>query len=113
MKHTLIATLIAVSPVLPAASFAADDHAGHQMVQTPAAADGQMADGLVKKVDKSASKVTLSHGPLPNLGMPAMTMVYRVKDAGWLDQMKQGDKIRFMAENVSGALTVVHFEIAK
>jgi len=113
MKHTLIATLIAVVPALPVTCFAADDHASHQMVQAPAAADGQMAEGLVKKVDKSASKVTLSHGPLANLGMPAMTMVYRVKDAGWLDQMKVGDKIRFMADNVSGALTVVHFEITK
>jgi Cu/Ag efflux protein CusF len=113
VKHTLIATLFAVSLTLPVASFAADDHASHQMGQAPAAADAQMVEGLVKKVDKSAGKVTLSHGPLVNLDMPAMTMVFRVKDAGWLDQMKAGDKIRFMADNVNGALTVVHFEITK
>jgi len=48
-----------------------------------------------------------------NLNMPAMTMVFRVKEAGWLEQMKAGDKIRFMADNVNGAVTVVHFEPVK
>jgi Cu/Ag efflux protein CusF len=45
--------------------------------------------------------------------MPAMTMVLKVSNVAWLDQMKTGDKIRFMAENVNGAITVVHFEPAK
>lgn len=112
MKLIFVAALIAVSSALPGASFAAGDHGGDQMTQSPAAADAQMIDGLVKKVDTSAGKVTLSHGPLPNLGMPAMTMVFRVKDAVWLDQMKVGDKIRFMADKVNGAFTVVHFEAA-
>ena len=57
--------------------------------------------------------VPLAHGPLTNLEMPAMTMAFKVSNAGWLDQMKTGDKIRFMADNVNGALTVVHFEAAK
>lgn len=112
MKHILIAALIAVTFALPGAIFAAGDPGGHQMAQAPAAADAQMVDGLVKKVDKSAGKLTLSHGPLPALGMPAMTMVFRVKDVAWLDRMKAGDKIRFMADKVNGAYTVVHFEAA-
>ena len=87
---------------------------GHGMaMQATASTEMQMVDGVVKKVDKSAGKVTLSHGPLTNLSMPAMTMVFRVKDANWLDQMKAGDKIRFMADNVNGAVTIVHFEPAK
>lgn len=112
MKHVFITALLAVASALPGASFAASDHGSNQMTQSPAAADEQMIDGLVKKVDKSAGKVTLSHGPLPALGMPAMTMVFRVKEAGWLDQMKAGDKIRFMADKVNGLYTVVHFESA-
>ena len=69
---------------------------------------------VVKKVDKAAGKVTLSHGPLTNLGMNMpMTMAFRVKDATWLDQMKDGDKIRFVAEDINGVLTVVKFEPAK
>ena len=70
-----------------------------------------LADGLVKKIDKANRKVTLSHGPLPN-GMPAMTMIFRVKDAAWLDQMKEGQKIRFATEEIQGELTVVRFEPA-
>jgi len=91
------------------------DHSGHAAMpaHAPAAAAAQMADGLVKKVNKSSGKVTVAHGPMPNLGMQAMTMIYRVKEAAWLDQMKEGDKIRFMADKVSGAYTIVHFEAAK
>lgn len=100
----------AALPTAPAMSSAAHNHGGMAM----AANDAQMVDGLVKKIDKPAGKVTLSHGPLANLGMNMnMTMVFRVKDLAWLDQMKEGDKIRFVADKVNGAFTVVQFEPAK
>ena len=111
MKALFTSTLIALLTLGAAPVQAAGDHAGHGMaMQATASTEMQMVDGVVKKVDKSAGKVTLSHGPLTNLSMPAMTMVFRVKDANWLDQMKAGDKIRFMADNVNGAVTIVHFE---
>lgn len=114
MKALFTSTLIALLTLGAAPVQAAGDHAGHGMaMQATASTEMQMVDGVVKKVDKSAGKVTLSHGPLSNLSMPAMTMVFRVKDANWLDQMKAGDKIRFMADNVNGAVTIVHFEPAK
>ena len=72
-----------------------------------------MTAGLVKKVDKDAGKVTISHGPLDNLGMPKMTMVFRVKDPAMLDRLKEGDKILFVAEKVDGAFTVMSFEPVK
>ena len=53
--------------------------------------------------------MTLSHGPLPN-GMPAMTMMFRVKDPAWLDQLKAGDQILFAADQVNGAMTVVELK---
>jgi len=43
----------------------------------------------------------------------AMTMAFRVQDASWLDQLKVGDKIRFTADSVDGALTVVKYEHVK
>lgn len=114
MKALITSTLIALVTLGAAPVQAAGDHAGHGMaMQATASTEMQMVDGVVKKVDKSVGKVTLSHGPLTNLSMPAMTMVFRVKDAHWLDQMKAGDKIRFMADNVNGAVTIVHFEPAK
>lgn len=85
-----------------------DSHAGHDAMSAKPSADAPLIDGLVKKVDKSSGKVTVSHGPLPN-GMPAMTMVFKVKDMAWLDQMKDGGKIRFAADQINGVMTIVRF----
>ena len=63
-------------------------------------------DAEVRKVDKQAGKVTLKHGPIANLEMPAMTMVFHVKDAAMLDKVKAGDKVRFKAEKIQGNYTV-------
>ena len=105
----LIAFVAAGASLLAAAQTA---HSAHgKAPASPAAAAMPLADGLVKKIDKANRKVTLSHGPLPN-GMPAMTMIFRVKDAAWLDQMKEGQKIRFATEEIQGELTVVRFEPA-
>ena len=62
-----------------------------------------MTDAEVRKVDKDAAKITLKHGELKNLEMPAMTMVFQVKDKSMLDQVKAGDKVRFAADKVGGA----------
>jgi Cu/Ag efflux protein CusF len=72
-----------------------------------------MSDGEVRKVDKEAGKVTLRHGPLANLDMPPMTMVFRVSDPKLLDSVKDGDKVRFHVERVNGAFTVTEIELAK
>jgi Cu(I)/Ag(I) efflux system periplasmic protein CusF len=65
-----------------------------------------LSEGEVKKVDKDAGKLTIKHGPLDNLGMPAMTMVFHVADPAMLDEVAPGDKITFLAEKVGGFLTV-------
>ena len=62
------------------------------------------------KVDTAAGKLTIKHGPLDNLGMDAMTMVFKVKDPAMLSQVKAGDKIDFVAQDVDGALTVVELK---
>jgi Cu(I)/Ag(I) efflux system periplasmic protein CusF len=64
----------------------------------------------VRKVDKDAKKITIKHGPLQKLDMPAMTMVFQVKDPAMLDQVKAGDKIRFDAEKVGGGFVVTKIE---
>lgn len=79
----------------------------------PALADGALIDGEVRKVDKDAKKITIKHGPLQKLDMPAMTMVFQVKDPAMLDQVKAGDKIKFDAERIGGAFTVTKIEPAK
>jgi Cu(I)/Ag(I) efflux system protein CusF len=74
---------------------------------------GQMVDGEVKKVDKEAAKITIRHGELKDLGMPAMTMAFRTKEPAMLDQVKVGDKVKFVAEKVNGAIMLVQLENAK
>ena len=86
------------------------DHAMPQMAQPMASAP--LSEGVVRKVNKSAGKLTIKHGPLVNLDMMPMTMVFRVKDPAMLDQVKAGDNIRFLAESINGALTVVTLEKA-
>lgn len=111
MKAAFISGVTALVLALPMTAQAASDHSQHQMTKTSTPAMA-MVDGVVKKIDKSAAKVTLSHGPLTNLNMPAMTMAFAVKDAGWLKTLKEGAKVRFMAERVDGVFTVVHLEAA-
>ena len=65
-----------------------------------------MSEGEVRKMDKDAQKITIKHGPLKNLDMPPMTMVFRVNDAAMLDAVKKGDKVKFVAENVGGQFVV-------
>ena len=73
----------------------------------------QLTEGEVRKVDKETGKITLKHGPIENLEMPAMTMVFQVKDEAVLDTVKPGDKVRFAAEKVKGNFTVTRIEAVK
>jgi len=75
--------------------------------------DASFAEGEVRKVDKEAGKITLRHGPIANLDMPPMSMVFRAKDPAMLDKVKAGDKVRFKAEKVQGAYTVTEIEPAR
>lgn len=110
--YSIIAVLaIAVSPL---AAFAGGDAITKTTAEVKAASDKTpMTDGEVKKVDKDGGKVTIKHGEIKNLDMPGMTMVFRVKEAAMLDQLKAGDKIKFAADNVNGKLTVTQVEMAK
>ncbi|QYF96179.1 copper-binding protein [Massilia sp. PAMC28688] len=70
------------------------------------------SDGEIKKVDKEAGKITVKHGPLVNLDMPAMTMVFKVKDPAMLEQVKAGDKVKFTVEKINGAFTITALQAA-
>jgi Cu/Ag efflux protein CusF len=109
----LIASLSVIAALAPAIAMAAnhDQHAGHGAMHSNAA-QSELIDGVVKKVDKAGGKLTVSHDALPN-GMPAMTMAFKVKELAWLDQVKSGQKIRFASENINGAMTIVRLELPK
>ena len=74
----------------------------------------QMVDGEVTKVDESAGKITIKHGPMKKFDMgDGMTMVFRAQDPAMLKQVKPGDKIKFEADKVSGQFTVTKIEKTK
>lgn len=104
IRKTLFAAtlMLAFASVVQAQSTAA-------AVATTAAAD-EMSAGEVRKVDKATGKMTIRHGPLKNLGMDAMTMVFRVQDPAMLDQVKAGDRISFVAAQASNQLTVTRLQ---
>lgn len=77
--------------------------------QPVAASQLPLVTGTVEKVDAGASKVTIDHGPIPNLDMDAMTMVFRVQDPALLQGVKAGDKVQFQADRVNGQISVVRF----
>lgn len=78
-----------------------------------ALASPALSDGEIRKVDKDAAKLTIRHGELKELGMPPMTMVFRVQDKAMLSQVAAGDKVRFSVAKIDGALTVTTIESVK
>ena len=113
MKLTLTALAIGTSLAFGMPAWAEASHMEHGRATSPAATNAMLSEGLVKKVDKAQGKITLKHGPLQNMDMPGMTMVFRVQDVGWLDQVQPGDKVRFVADRVNGALTVTKLEMVR
>ena len=105
--RVLLATVLLHGGGIPA-SFASN-----HPVATAAAAAEAVSEGEVRKVDKDAQKITLKHGPIVNLEMPEMTMVFRASDPRFLDGLKSGDRVRFRAEKIDGVFTVVALERLK
>jgi Cu/Ag efflux protein CusF len=67
-------------------------------------------EGEVRRVDARAQTITLKHGEIKNLDMPAMTMAFKVQDPALLAQVKAGDKVRFTADKLGGNYTVLSLE---
>ena len=63
-------------------------------------------EGEVRKLDRAQAKVTLKHGEIRAMDMPAMTMVFRVKDAKMLDGLAEGSKVSFEVEKIDGQFTI-------
>lgn len=99
----------ALAALLGASSLAATSNAFAEQPAAPVAEDA-MSHGEIRKVDRDSSKLTIKHGALKNLGMPGMTMVFKVKDPAMLEKIQQGDKVRFVAQTIGGALTVTAIE---
>ena len=73
-----------------------------------------MVNGQVAKIDESAGKITLKHGPIRKFDMnEGMTMVFRAADPAMLKAVKPGDKVRFVPDRINGQFTITKIEKAK
>jgi Cu(I)/Ag(I) efflux system protein CusF len=99
MKHLLRGAMLGAIVALSAQAVAADAQA--------------ISEGTIKKIDKAHGAITISHGPLANLGMPGMTMAFKAQNPAWLDKFKAGEKVRFRVEDLDGTYTIVRIEAEK
>lgn len=91
----IVATLAPLTPVAQAANARAN-----------AVEETSMTAGVVNSLDNEQKKITLQHEAIKNLGMPPMTMVYRLGNATLADKVKVGDRVIFRAEQINGAYVV-------
>ncbi len=90
-KKLLVFTLVAAF-----AGFAWLSLPGLDQAQTPGARQQiAIGSGLVLAIDKEKGVVTISHGTLPALSMPPMTMGYFVKDKRQLFNLQPMQKVEF------------------
>lgn len=82
-------------------------------IATIALAQAVPADGQITKIDQAQGKITLKHGPIKNLDMEGMTMVFAIGDPAMLKTVKVGDKVSFEADRVNGRLTVTKIQKSK
>lgn len=108
LKALIVVATLAVAPIWAVSAAAQSTSARDVTMQK----DKPMTDGEIRKVDKSAGKLTIKHGEIKNLEMPAMTMVFQVGDKAMLDQVKQGDKVRFIVIEENGKMVVTELEPA-
>jgi len=116
MKVPVSALLFSLGFALSASANAQNSPAGRDVHNpSPAAAapaTTEMSEGVVRKVDRDAKKLTMRHGPIKNLDMPEMSMVFRVTDPKMLEGLKPDAKVRFRADRIDGQITVTHIEAA-
>lgn len=113
--HTLgLATLLAAT-TSPALAQSGMDHSAHGAAHAPAkrGATGS-GEGEIRRVDAENKRVAIKHGPIGgDINMMAMSMVFPVKDAKWLANLKPGDQVKFEVEQQGDLLVVTKLEVKR
>jgi Cu(I)/Ag(I) efflux system protein CusF len=111
MKLSRILAAVVLANAFVSSAQTAPASGAERSASHPASAAAPRTDGEIRKIDKELGKLTLRHGPMPNLDMPAMTMIFRMADPKLLEGLKEGDKVKFNAEKVNGAFTVTTIHV--
>lgn len=83
------------------------------LVSAHVSAAEELSEGIVKKIDAPTQRIMLAHGPIKNLGMMPMTMMFKVKEPAMLKAVSVGDKVRFRVEDIGGNYTITRLEAAR
>ena len=92
MRTTLLTIATAVSLALAA--------------PVSAQSDAVSATGTVKKVDAAKRTLNLSHGPIPAVNWPAMTMDFAVAPDVDLSALKPGQQVEFKMKGSGMTYTI-------
>ncbi len=116
-KLIIVSAMFCMAGAFAGTAPAADDMAGMKMkagaMDAASSTDTALTDAVVRKVDPSTGMVTLQHGELKNIGMAAMTMAYKAKDASMVKSAREGEKVKVRVESVDGTLTIVKLQKQK
>lgn len=102
-----ILSLAALVLAVPSAYATTASPAPASSSTAPATSD--WAVGIIQKIDPATQRVTLQHGEIKSLHMPAMTMAFRARHPAMLRAVKLGDKVRFQAEMEGGVVTITQW----
>lgn len=75
--------------------------------------DHPMTDGVIRKINAATGKITIKHGPIDNLDMPPMSMVFGVQDPTMLQGLNKGDNVKFYVVDKDGKMIIEEIEIVK
>lgn len=115
MQQIIKISLFLVGLASTSAIAAEHQHLNHETTQATTMEAGraiQWSDGVVKKVDQKAGRITLKHSAIAGL-MPAMTMSYRMVPAESLKSMQTADKVRFVLKKDNEAYVVTRIEVVR
>lgn len=72
----------------------------------PARAQQATASGKVRRVNPSAGKITIMHGEIVELKLPAMTLVYSVEPQ-LIQGIQPGDQVTFTVVRQNGDYVII------
>ena len=72
----------------------------------PPQSDGALVSVKVKGIDRAGQRLTISHGAIRKVGMPAMTVTFPAGDSSHLAMLHKGDAIEIHAANRGGVIQV-------
>lgn len=77
-----------------------------------AGADHPWVAATIRAIDKRTGRLTIEHGAIPQVKMPAMSMTFPVRDAADLTAHAVGDRVNVQVGKDGGAIKIVHVKRA-